>query len=143
MAILFSDAEEFLDLAAELRKFGERARGPVADLSIPAGRNLEKSGEVAQALLGVFSRVRIRLGFFNALAQDGERRVNLAFFALVQHDAKCLPNVSERLKMIALVAHDVHELHDAPALEFLEAVADVGARDVQRVADLLGVERLR
>src|SRR5208282_594521 len=56
--------------------------------------------------------------------------------------AERLPHVRQRLEMVALVAHHMDELYDAPALQFLEAVADVGTRHSQRVADLLGVERL-
>ena len=45
-------------------------------------------------------------------------------------------------KMIALVAEHMDAFHNSPALEFLEAGADVRACHTERVADLLGVERL-
>jgi hypothetical protein len=47
------------------------------------------------------------------------------------------------LEVVAPVALHMDHLHDAPVLELLEAVAHVGAGDAERLADLLGVERLR
>ena len=38
---------------------------------------------------------------------------------------------------------DVHELHDAPSLQLLEARADVGTRDIQGLGNLFGMERAR
>src|SRR5205823_430769 len=70
-----------------------------------------------------------------------ERRVNLAPFPLVQDDAKHLPDIFHRLEVIAFVAQQMNEFDDPPALQLLEAGADVGPRHVERFGDLLRVER--
>src|SRR5882757_7510003 len=55
----FADAQQFLDFAAELYKFRQRACRPASDLLIPFVCRLKKSGQVAETLFGVFVRVRI------------------------------------------------------------------------------------
>ena len=75
--------------------------------------------------------------------QHPHGRIELALFALVHHDAEHFPDVLHALEVIVLVVPDVHELDDAPALQFLETGTDVGASHVQRRDDVVGVERLR
>jgi hypothetical protein len=43
--------------------------------------------------------------------------------------------------VIALVAEDVHQFDDAPALKLLEAGADVRAGNAEHLDDVVGVER--
>src|SRR6185312_6035057 len=62
--------------------------------------------------------------------------------ALVQHDAESLPDIGQCLEMIALVAHHMGKLDDAPALQFFETVTDVRAGNVQRLTDFLGIQGL-
>ena len=50
---------------------------------------------------------------------------------------------SVSLEMVAAVAHDMRHPHDAPALQLTEAVADVGAGDVEDFDDLIGIQGLR
>jgi len=61
---------------------------------------------------------------------------------LVHHDAEHFPDVLHALEVIALVAQDVDEPDDAPALQFLEAGTDVGASHLKRLDDVVSVERL-
>src|SRR6185436_21131694 len=52
------------------------------------------------------------------------------------------PDVLHALEVIALVAADVHQLHDAPSLKLLEARTDVRARNFEGLDDVVGVERI-
>ena len=44
--------------------------------------------------------------------------------------------------MVAAVAEYVHDLCEAPVLQFAQAGADIGARHIQRFCNVVGGERL-
>ena len=90
-------------------------------------------------IVGFFIRAR----FGNAGAQHIQSRIDLAFLALVQDDAKHFPHIFHGLEVVPFIAQDVRQLDDAPALQLLQAGADIGPGDVQGFGDLFRVERLR
>src|SRR5439155_973808 len=104
---------------------GHGAAGPLANLAIPGNRGLEKLTQVPQALLRVLVGAAALFGFGNAVAQHGHGGIYFALLALIQDYAEHLPGVLHRLEMVALIPHHVDEFDDPPALEFLEAGANV------------------
>ena len=95
----------------------------------------------SQRLIGRVTLLRLNQGDKAAIqgAQKGDGGVDLALFPLVEDDAEHLPDVFHAFKMIALVAEHVDKADDAPTLKLLEAGADVGARDAERLDAHQGV----
>ena len=71
----------------------------------------------------------------------GDGRIDLALLAHRGDLARNLPEVGLRLEVIAPVALDRHAADQAPGHQFPDRVRDVGARQPERVGDLLGGER--
>ncbi len=81
--------------------------------------------------------------FFDAFGEHAEGGVDFAAFALFGDDAENFDYVFDGFKMVAAIAEDVDDADDAPALQFAEAGADVGAGDGQGGGDFVGGQRAR
>ncbi|MCY1226599.1 hypothetical protein D9M72_388390 [compost metagenome] len=90
--------------------------------------------------------LRVALGvaggrFEQRVAQHRERGLDLAAAALLGQHAEDFPHVFRRLEVLAAVARVVAQVHEAPGLQLLQAHAHVGARELQQLGDLVGIER--
>src|SRR6266576_2583429 len=81
--------------------------------------------ERLKAFLGVCVGFLVLFGFGDALAQQGQRGINLAPLPFIQHDAKHLPHVLHRIEMVAFIARQMDQFHDSPPLQLFQACADV------------------
>src|SRR5579862_2837925 len=127
-------------LIAGLYELEQRGGGPAPHLRIPVRRRLEELEQLPKALLRVPVESLVLRGVVEALAQQPHRGIELALLALVHDDPEHLPHVLHALEVIALIAEDVGELDDAPALQLFEAGADIRPRDAERLDDVVSVE---
>src|SRR4029453_11084670 len=79
------------------------------------------------------------LGLAQALVEDAEGRLDLALAAFLEDLLEHLPDVGEALVVVAPVAQDVGDADQAPACQFAQAGADVGAGHVEGEGDVFGV----
>src|SRR3984893_18861260 len=92
---------------------------------------LKKFQQVGQSLARVsVSRFRFA-SFGDAIFQNVNRRINLAFFSFAGDDAKHGENVLHRFKVVAAITGDVDDVNDAPMLELTETGAGIGAGDAE------------
>ena len=68
---------------------------------------------------------------------EGVKAARGPWIALLDDDAEELPDVPDRLEMLASVAEHRNDSRDAPAEQLTQAGADVGAGDGKRGGDLL------
>src|SRR5580704_7999500 len=121
----------------------ESGRGQVHNLLEQAGGGGEKFEHLLEPLPAV-GAARIRLfQFIDAFLQNAQGGIDFAAFPLLGDDPEDLPDVLDGLEMITAVAENVYHADDAPALEFAQAGAHVGASDRQSGGDVLGMQRFR
>lgn len=96
--------------------------------------------QASHALLRISFRFRGGL-LHEHVAQEREGGVDLPLAALLGEDADDLPDVLGGGEVLAPVAGEVLELHEAPVLQLLETHGDVGAGEAEEGDDLVGVER--
>ena len=133
-------AKQLLDLRAQLEHLGQRLGIELEHLVAPRRQGLEQLQRLLHAQLG-FGWVFADGGVGEHFAQHFNRRRNLAALALTDDAAHQLPDLFRSFEMVAPVTPEVHQLDQAPALELANAVAHIGARNVQRVGNLFGVHR--
>ena len=134
-----AEAEEGEDLVAEFHGFLDAGGGHAAHFVEPRGAEFEEAFEVFETLAGVGVGGVVGVGMGDAVAEEGDGGIDLAFFAFGGDDAEHFEDVFEGFEVVAAVAGEVDDLDDTPVLEFAETVADVGAGDPEGVADVFGV----
>src|ERR1700678_3691882 len=112
---------------------GDRER---FDLAVPAVESFEKvlHGDDAGGDPGLGGA--LGLGFDGAAAEHGEGGGDLAFDALLDDGEEERPDVGGGVEEVAAVTDAVVDLDEVPVLEFLEACADVRARDGECFGDI-------
>ena len=84
--------------------------------------------------LGVFGTVHQAL-------QETHGRLDFASLPLGNDGAEEFPHIAGSSEVVAAVAEDVHGLHQLPALQLLDAVADVRTRHAEGVDDFISGHR--
>jgi len=136
-------AKPFDDLVAGGDEFRDSVGWQLADLRVPARRFLEKILQGAQTFQRMFVGNLFFVRFVDAILQHRQGGINLALLTFIEHDAEHFPDILHRFKMVALIAHNMDEPDNAPALELAQAVADIGPRDAERLRNGLGVQGRR
>jgi hypothetical protein len=68
-------------------------------------------------------------------------RIQLAPLALCEDDLARLPCITCGDEVIATIPGQVNYMHEAPALQFAQASADIRSRQAKQGHDLLGIQR--
>src|SRR5438105_936240 len=89
-------------------------QGP--ELPVGAVHGLHEVEQVTEALFRLGVDWPPLLDQLNALAQDGERGIDLATLPFLEDDLEHFPDVAHRLEIVPAVAQDVRHAHDPPPL---------------------------
>lgn len=129
---------EFEDGVAELGELAGGGRRKALCPIAPPGGLSKQLGQITQALerggIGGF----IGSGAGQAFTDRRDGGIQLPFAPFAQNHEQHLPNVVERDEVIPAVTQVMDDFGEAPVLQFLEARADVGARDAEQFRDLIG-----
>src|SRR6266496_392596 len=133
----FCYSQQAQGFVTRLRQF-EQGRGrQFFQLEVGGFSELKKLQQIGQSFPSVaIGRFRFT-SLSNASLQDLKGGIDFALFSLVGDDPEHVENVFHRLEMIAPVTENMNDAHNAPVLQFVEAIADVGASDAESGGDLL------
>ncbi len=139
-ADLAGELQQALHLGAHLHQLRQRLAVQALHVVEPRGHQLDQVVHALHALL------RDAVGFVarrfqQRIAQQRQRGFDLAPAALFGQGLEDLPGVLRRLEVLAPVTGHMAQRHQAPGLQFLQPHADVAAAELQRLGDLLGVQR--
>src|SRR5690606_14535495 len=88
--------EPVRDAAGEFEEAHQGRAGQGADLGVPRGGRLDEVAQLREATERVLVSWAGLFQFRDAVAQQGERRVDFAALALVGDDLEHLPDVGQR-----------------------------------------------
>ena len=113
------------------------------DLRVPAVEFFEEELHGGDARSDDGLRRALGAGLDDEALEHRHGGDDFAFDALIDDGEEERPDVGGGAEVVAAVAHAAVDLHEIPVLQFLQAGADVGARDGEGVGDVFGGEGFR
>src|SRR6185312_869793 len=106
--MLRAAADKFGDLCTELHQANQRRLGQLLELGVPVGCELEEIEHLLDALLDLGIGAAILFGLGDALAQNSQRRIDLASLPLLHDERDDVPDLLARLEPVTPIPHYVH-----------------------------------